>query len=215
MLGYNTGGWGFGGTPYGYGGMGYTTPQPAPPPLKPAAQTPLQMLAYGDDNNNDNLSKGPMGAPSGRAPQTPSWSPYETARRSDTMMKNIGTGTMAASLFDISGLSTLVGIGNKMHGTAVARPQANFAFGAPRGIGGEIPGQRPIGVLQDLLIPDFIRSPFDQHENEATRVNQEWDRSAPEVFDFQGDDNSGGGYADDIDYSDPGAYAQTDEDDWY
>tara|TARA_Y100000310_G_scaffold67277_1_gene62573 strand:- start:16943 stop:17653 length:711 start_codon:yes stop_codon:yes gene_type:complete len=187
--------------------LGYTTPPPKEEPsANPAKKTALQrfLMEEGGDERSGERTGGKarasgidseVGWSSIEAPAgTESWSDYETARRSDNIMKNVGTGATLTGLLGPTGISTLVGIGNKLHGTAVARPEANVAFGKARGIGGEIPGLAPISAAKDLSQWDLLfGSPFEQLYHQAIEQNQNWARNAPEVFGYQGVDQGGGG----------------------
>ena len=201
------------GTPWGsrYGsGLGYISAPPAASqatatPAAPRKRTPLQNMLTGEDEGQYEPSEKPgerTGAkarptsvePEYDAPHDEPWSDYERARRMSETGKDIGTSAFVTGLIDPTMLSTAVSLGNKIYGTAVARPAANKAFAASRGLGrdpitgeGPIKGQKPIGVLEDILQWDFIfGDPFEQMDETAYMKNQAWDWYAPEVFGYEG-----------------------------
>jgi hypothetical protein len=204
------------GTPWGsrYGsGLGYISAPPAASQVPatqatPRKRTPLQNMLTGEDEGQyeppekygerTGAKERPTSVqPEYGAPHDEPVSDYQRARGMSETGKDIGTGAAITGLIDPTMLSTAVALGNKIYGTAVARPAANKAFAPARGIGGEIPGQKPIGVLEDLLQWDFIfGDPFEQQQQRAMEANRQWSnlaapgtqglKSAPEVFGYEG-----------------------------
>ena len=213
MLGYNTGGWGFGGTPYGYGGMGYTTPPPAPPAPAPlesrVASTPLQRLV----ESGGDSSSGAPGA-GGKTQYDPVMGGSNMAGKlsiAGSLLGPLGTGALGAAIgtnIDVGqtnrALATRGGYGVPYN----SRGKVKFGPALLNALSWGALGMSPLDQAGAASTLDDTGQLYDSDGRHAAMGSMDYDElGAPGA--------PTGGYADDIDYSDPGAYAQTDEDDWY
>jgi hypothetical protein len=194
---------------WGYGNMLGMIAAPPPAPA-PKATTPLQKFLV-------NSGHDPSGAPDGgsKAQFDPVMGGSGMARKLGMLggllgpMGSAALGTAAGTVIDVgqtnSALATRGGYGVPYN----SRGKVNFwpAFG----------NSMTWGMMGTSPLHQAIDASMMNDTGGTTRSDAGWQHADMGSMDYDqtgAPGAPGGGYADDIDYSDPGAYAQTDEGDW-